>query len=251
MTDPLALFPLALAAGGGRLDQIEAARSVAAGITLLQRCAALVRALSGKRAAALLPGGSPLLTALAASDGRGLWWADPGTAADVLAEQLDRHGVGGVFTTADVVTTLAPIVRPGVALVQLDQAPAHATVLVDGRTLVVDLGSHFGLALEGDREAEGRDEECLLFGERTFTHRELLHEARSFGRSAALTPVDRTCTIMPTADVDLFIAGVAAPLLFGGEVFVTARQDPEQLRALALTRLVASGDDLQVRLTPD
>jgi hypothetical protein len=42
---PLSLLPLALAAGGGRVDQYETQQLVAAGLTLLQRCAPLVRAL--------------------------------------------------------------------------------------------------------------------------------------------------------------------------------------------------------------
>jgi hypothetical protein len=50
VSDPLALLPLALAAGGGRLrtagdsTEYETQQLVAAGLTLLQRSAALVRA---------------------------------------------------------------------------------------------------------------------------------------------------------------------------------------------------------------
>ncbi|HEY0929346.1 MAG TPA: hypothetical protein VGE27_05460 [Gemmatimonas sp.] len=250
MSDPLALFSLALAAGGGRLDGVEVARSVAAGITLLQRSAPLVRALSGKRAAAVLPGGSLLLTALAASDGRGLVWVDPATASDAMVTEMNRHDAGAVFTTFEIAERLMPLVSSARPLVLLDQAPAHATVHLPDRAIAVDLGSHFGLSLEGDREAEGRDEECLLHDGQVHTHRSLLHEARAFGRSAALTPVDRTCTIMPHANVDLLVAGVAAPLLFGGEVFVTPQEDVAHIREIAATRLVGSGHDLQVRLTP-
>ena len=76
MSDPLALLPLALAAGGGRIgaaagDILDAQQLVAAGLTLLQRSAPLVRALSGKRSAILLPTSPQFLTALAASEGRG------------------------------------------------------------------------------------------------------------------------------------------------------------------------------------
>ena len=53
MTDPLALFPLALAAGSGRIgavgvDVFDAPQLVAAGLTLLQRSAPLVRALANR-----------------------------------------------------------------------------------------------------------------------------------------------------------------------------------------------------------
>ena len=52
MSDPLALLPLALAAGAGRIgvagDALyDAPQLVAAGLTLLQRSAPLVRALGG------------------------------------------------------------------------------------------------------------------------------------------------------------------------------------------------------------
>ena len=82
MSDPLALLPLALAAGGGRIgavggDAFEAGQLVAAGLTLLQRSAPLVRALSGKRSAILLPTSPHYLTALAASEGRGAVLVNP------------------------------------------------------------------------------------------------------------------------------------------------------------------------------
>jgi hypothetical protein len=46
----LDLLPLRAAAGGGSIDGLDATRLVAAGFTLLQRSAPLVRALAGKRA---------------------------------------------------------------------------------------------------------------------------------------------------------------------------------------------------------
>jgi hypothetical protein len=51
MSNPLGVLPLAMAAHGGTLDDIPSAQLVAAGLTLLQRSAPLVRALYGKRAA--------------------------------------------------------------------------------------------------------------------------------------------------------------------------------------------------------
>jgi hypothetical protein len=250
MSDPLALFPLALAAGGGRLDGVDVTASVAAGFTLLQRCAPLVRALAGKHGAALLPAGSGLLTALAASDGRALVWIDPGAPLDQLLSEIQQLDIGAVFTTAATADRLRAHASALTVVVSLDEAPAQAIVRLADRDIPIDLGSHFGLPLEGDREAEGRDEVCLRVAGRVHTHRELLQQAREFGRSAALTPVDRTCTIMPQVDVDLLVAGVAAPLLYGGQVFVMPHEDSVRIRELAPTRLVASGDDLQTRLTP-
>ena len=63
MTDPLSLLTLACAAAGGRVDDYEAAQLIAAGVTLLQRSAPLVRALSGRRSAILLPTSHAFLTA--------------------------------------------------------------------------------------------------------------------------------------------------------------------------------------------
>ena len=63
------LLTLRAAAGGGTIDGHEAAALVAAGFTLLQRSAPLVRALAGKRSAILLPTSPQFLVALAASTG--------------------------------------------------------------------------------------------------------------------------------------------------------------------------------------
>ena len=108
MSNPLALLPLALAAGGGRIGTagtapshfLEAQQLVAAGLTLLQRSAPLVRALSGRRSAILLPTSSAFLTALAASDGRGAVLVNPLAAPAEIAFQIRDANVGAVFTTS-------------------------------------------------------------------------------------------------------------------------------------------------------
>jgi acyl-CoA synthetase (AMP-forming)/AMP-acid ligase II len=71
MSRVVAVGALAIAAGGGTVDGFEAQQLVAAGLTLLQRSAPLVRALSGKRAAILLPTSPQFFIALAACEGRG------------------------------------------------------------------------------------------------------------------------------------------------------------------------------------
>src|SRR3954466_3523378 len=106
MTNPLALLPLAMAAGGGRIGALgatpvyEAQQLVAAGLTLLQRSAPLVRALSGKRSAILLPTSPHFLVALAASEGRGAVLINPLAAPAEIDFQLRDAGVGAVFTTS-------------------------------------------------------------------------------------------------------------------------------------------------------
>ena len=158
MSDPLAVLPLALAAGGGTVDQFEASQLVSAGVTLLQRSAALVRALSGRRAALLLPTSPQFLVGLAASEGRGTVLINPLAAPAEIAWQLRDANVGAVFTLA----ALAERVPATVVRVLLDDAPRSARVLADGAARDVDLGSHFGLALEGEADAEGRDEEAAI-----------------------------------------------------------------------------------------
>ena len=105
MSDPLALLPLALAAGGGRIgaagmEPYDAQQLVAAGLTMLQRSAPLVRALSGKRSAILLPTAPQYLTALAASEGRGAVLVNPLASPTEIAFQCRDANVGAVFTSS-------------------------------------------------------------------------------------------------------------------------------------------------------
>ncbi|HKH94335.1 MAG TPA: AMP-binding protein, partial [Gemmatimonadaceae bacterium] len=163
MSDPLALLPLALAAGAGRLgaagsDLYDAPQLVAAGLTLLQRSAPLVRALSGKRSALLLPTSPAYLTALAASEGRGAVLVNPLASPVEIAYQCRDANVGAVFTVAG----LASRVPSGMPIVLLDEAPRTARVVTVDRTQDVDLGSHHGLSIEGERDVHGSDEEAVI-----------------------------------------------------------------------------------------
>ena len=106
MSDPLALVPLAAAAHGGTIDDVPAHQLVAAGLTLLQRCAPLVRSLAGKRSGILLPTTPAYLTALAASDGRGAVLINPLAAPPEIEHQLHDAGVGAVFTIASVASIM-------------------------------------------------------------------------------------------------------------------------------------------------
>jgi hypothetical protein len=128
MTEPFAILPLAIAAAGGALDGTPVARWVAAGVTLLQRSAPLVRALAGRRAALLLPTGPAFFTGLAASEGRGAVLVNPLAAPLEVAHQLRDADVGAVFTIAH----LASKLPPGTVHVLLDDAPGEALVVADG-----------------------------------------------------------------------------------------------------------------------
>lgn len=221
MSDPLALLPLAIAAGGGQLGPYPAAPLVAAGLTLLQRSAPLVRALAGRRSAILLPSGPAFLVALAASDGRGALLLDRQASPESMAWALRDADVGAVFTHEEMV----PLLPDGTPVVVLDDAPRMARVRVPGRAMDVDLGSHHGLALEGDTATEGRDEECLAVyapsGARIVcTHRALIAAGRAAVAELLLTPVDHVLSLLPCHDVEALAVCLTAPLMAGARVSV-------------------------------
>jgi hypothetical protein len=168
---------LRLAAAGGRVDDLPVSQLVAAGFTLLQRSAPLVRALAGRRAGLLLVPSPAWVVAVAASDGRGAVLLDPTRDAASLSARIGATGVGAVFT----VQAAAPLLPLGLPYVCLDDVPAAATVISAERTATrIDLGSHFPLTIEGATDVPGRDEECLVGDGAvgTLTHRTLLQRAR-------------------------------------------------------------------------
>ncbi|MEJ7809080.1 MAG: AMP-binding protein [Gemmatimonadaceae bacterium] len=247
MTEPLALLPLAAAARGGRLGGHEAAQLVAAGFELLRRCPPLVRALSGRRAAILLPTSPAFLTALAASDGRGAVLLNPLASPSEILHQLTDARVGAAFTHAALAAKLPPILPR----VLLDDSPRTARWLGDGRTRDVDLGSHFGFPLEGADDAPGRDEEAAIVYTSAMagtplgailTHRGLLANARATVVSTELSREDRTLAVLPLSHLFGLTVTCVAPLLAGGDVLPTDRFNPlraaEQLGAGEVTALI-------------
>jgi long-chain acyl-CoA synthetase len=237
VSDPLALFPLALAAGRGRIGAVDddtaldAQQLVAAGLTLLQRSAPLVRALSGRRSAILLPTVPAYLTALAASEGRGAVLVNPLAAPREIAFQCADADVGAVFTSR----ALAARVPAGMPVVLLDDAPRIARLVTPERTQDVDLGSHHGLSIEGERDVRGRDEEAVIVYTSAMagtplgavlTHANLLANARSTVEAAAKDANDDVLALLPFSHLfGLTVAG-AAPLLAGGRVRTMERFNP-------------------------
>lgn len=242
MSNPLALLPIALAAGGGAVDSIPASRLVAAGFTLLQRSAPLVRALAGQRSAILLPPSPAVLTALAASDGRGAVLLPTPLTSDYASAVFSMAGIGAVFTTHALAAKL-PVGKH--AVVVLDDLPRTATVIAHGTEQIVDLGSHFGLDLAGEDDV-GRDEECLMAidGESQetlrparLTHRTMFTLARSCIEAGALHAGDRVLSALPIDDVGTLSFTMLAPLLVGAQVVTLPRYD-----AAAALHRVESGD---------
>jgi long-chain acyl-CoA synthetase len=248
VSNPLALLPLALAAGGGRIgtagtepsDSLEAQQLVAAGLTLLQRSAPLVRALSGRRSAILVPTSPAYLTALAASDGRGAVLVNPLAAPAEIAFQIRDANVGAVFTTS----AFAARLPPDVTAVLLDDAPRTAQVIAGGATRDIDLGSHHGLTLEGERDAEGRDEEAAVVYTSAMrgtplgavlTHRNLLANARSTVDALAVVPEDHVLALLPFAHLFGLTVTGSAPLLVGARVSTMERFHPMRAAELLAT----------------
>ena len=239
VSDPLGVLSLAAAAGGGQLDGTAAGALVAAGLTLLQRSAPLVRALAGRRAAILLPTSPAFLTALAAAEGRGAVLVNPLAAAPEIAYQLADANVGAVFTVA----ALAPRLPAGTPLVLLDDAPRSARVVAGGRSADVDLGAHFGLALEGRTDGVGRDEEAAIVYTSAMagtplgavlSHRSLLANARSCMEAMGIAATDHFLAVLPYAHLFGLTVTGTAPLLAGARVTTMARFNPA--RAVAALR---------------
>ena len=140
------------AASSDPVEDFEAQQLVAAGLTLLQRSAPLVRALSGKRSAVLLPTSPAFITALAASDGRGAVLINPLAAPAEIAFQCTRRERRRDLHDLGIRGSRLPA---GIPVVLLDDAPRTARVITPDRTLDVDLGSHHGLSIEGERDVAG------------------------------------------------------------------------------------------------
>lgn len=223
------LLTLRAAAGGGSIDGLPAAQLVAAGFTLLQRSPVLVRALAGRRAAILLPTSPQYLMALAASEGRGAVLVDPHATAAEVAHELHDANVGAVLT----LQPLASRLPPSMVRVLLDDAPRSAEVVIgDGSGARVDLGSHFGLELQGDADEPGRDEECVVVYTSAMagrplgailTHQNLLANARQAVQAAQFGRGDHFLALLPYSHLFGLTASLVAPLISGARVSTAAR----------------------------
>jgi long-chain acyl-CoA synthetase len=242
VSDPLGLFPIAIAAGGGRVDAFEAQQLVAAGVTLLQRSAPLVRALHRRRSAILLPTSPAFMTAFAASEGRAAVLINPLASRFEVAYQVHDANVGAVFT----ISGLADHVPVDVATVLLDDAPTRAVLRIDGITRTVDLGSHVGLTLEGETDAAPSSEEAAVVYTSALagiplgailTHANLLSNARATVDAGAIDRSTHTLAVLPFAHLFGLVVSGAGPLLAGGRVTTMARFTPARV-----LELIESGD---------
>jgi len=248
VSNPLGLLPIAIAAGGGRVDGFEAQQLVAAGLTLLQRSAPLVRALSGRRSAILLPTSPAFVTALAASEGRAAVLINPLASRVEAAYQIADANVGAVFTTTELVGRLPD----HVARVLLDDVPRSARVIADGTTREIDLGSHSGLTLEAEVDGPASQEEAAIVFTSGFegttlgailTHANLLSNARATVEAARMDRDVTALAVLPFAHLFGLVVSGVAPILAGGRVMTMARFNParvvELLEEGGITDLVA------------
>ena len=233
MSNPLGVLPLAMAAHGSALDGVPVAQLVASGLTLLQRCAPIARALYGTRAALLLPTGSEFVVGLAASEGRGAVLLNPLASAPEIAFQLEDANVGAVFTIA----SLAHKLPSSLPVVLLDDAPRQAALSLHGVISTIDLGSHVGLQLEGDADdgAEGSVEEAVVVYTSAMegqalgailTHRNLIANARATIEAAQITAADHMLAVLPFSHLFGMTVTLIAPLLAGARVTTMGRFNP-------------------------
>ena len=95
----------------------------------------------------------------------------------------------------------------------------------------MDVGSHFGLEIEGEEESDGSEEEAIvareLAGEpfRSFTHRELLEVARGVASAAGLAEGDEVLALHPFHEARGLASGLLAPLLAGARVVTRPRSE--------------------------
>lgn len=220
MSNPLSLISLAAAAGGGAVDGVGARQMVAAGVTMLQRCAPLVRELAHGRAVVLLPDSAAYLAALAACEGRAAVLLNPAGAKEEATRATQEAGARVVFTLG----RYAGAVERGAAVVLLDELPGRVEFVNGGERRWVDVGSHFGLSIEGMEESEGSEEEAIVArssaGDQLegFTHRELLDAARGVARVAQLGQADEVLALLPFHEARGLVSSLLAPLLAGARV---------------------------------
>ncbi|HXT18569.1 MAG TPA: AMP-binding protein [Gemmatimonadaceae bacterium] len=247
MPDPFSLLPLAIAAHGGRIDEFDAQQLVAAGVTLLQRSAPLVRALTAKRSAILLPTTPAFFVALAASEGRGAVLINPLASRHEAAHCVDDANVGAVFTNA----ALAPLLPPNLPRVLLDDAPRSATFSSPDVQRTIDLGSHQGLAIEGDTDVAGSDDEAAIVYTSAMrgtplgailSHRSLLSNARATIVAGELTDADVALALLPFSHLFGLTVSANAPLLAGARVITMPRFNPgraaERIAAGEITAVI-------------
>jgi long-chain acyl-CoA synthetase len=120
-------------------------------------------------------------------------------------------------------------------VVLLDDAPRSARVVTADRTQDVDLGSHHGLSIEGERDVRGSDEEAVIVYTSAMqgrplgaivTHANILANARSGIEAMGCTADDVTLAFLPYSHLFGFTITAGTALLAGGQVRTMPRFHP-------------------------
>ena len=171
---------------------------------------------------------------------------NPLAAPAEIAFQCANADVGAVLT----ISAFADRIPDGLPRVLLDDAPHRARVVADGRTRDVDLGSHHGFSIEGERDVAGRDEEAVIVHTSAMrgtplgavlTHANLLANARSTIEALGDTTHDHVLALLPFAHLFGLTVTASAPLLVGGRVTTMERFNPvkaAELLAGGVTQVV-------------
>ena len=188
-----------------------------------------------------------MLTALAASEGRGAVLVNPLCSAFEIEAQLRDANVGAVFT----ISALASRLPDTLPRVLLDESPRSALYAAGGSYTRLDLGTHVGLPLEGEIGVPGSPDEAVIVYTSAMqghplgailTHRNLLGNANATVEAAAIGPDDRSLAILPFSHLFGLVVSGMAPLLAGGRVRTMDRFNPiraaEIIRSEQITQLV-------------
>jgi hypothetical protein len=150
---------------------------------------------------------------------------DPERSAADGARALDGTGARVAFT----LERYSAAVPESVARVLLDELPGHAEFRHLSERRSVDLGSHFGFAVEGESDVEGSDEEAVVLrdgrapgGYASFTHRELLKAGREIVERAGIVESDDVLALIPFHRPHGFTGALLAPLLAGARLSTIA-----------------------------
>jgi len=237
MSDPLAYLAFNLAAADGTLNGASVRRLVTAGVALLRGSAPLVRAMSGRRSALLLPVSSSWVVALGASAGRSAVLLDPTWSESLVLDALSPRDVGAVFVQECAEPMARRVsLRRSIPVVLLDEKGTAARVIVGEEMRDVSLELHEGHPVTGDLGADGSDEEVFAIssgaGEVTpigATHREILAAARIAVARDHLGARDHVLTMVTPLDRSTIVEGVVAPLLAGGRVTALGEENGASL----------------------
>ena len=177
------------------------------------------------RVAVVAEGSDLALCLLAIMQHAGAAPLNPAYTEAELRFYLEDLGVRALVTTENQSRALAAAAHCGVPVFLLQGTGCERRLEHHGDQVVVSQDASGGI--QGDVPAlllhtSGTTGRPKLVG---LSHSQLLASARQIGQALALTPQDRSLNIMPLFHIHGLMAGLLAPLLAGGSVYVCERFD--------------------------